>query len=69
MLPIGLMLALLRLLQVAWYTLLGQQEGLRLADEAREAIEAVEGAVVEAVETFEVLHPTAAPTVRKEKAP
>jgi hypothetical protein len=43
MLPIGLALALLRLLQVGWRTFLGQQEGLQLADEAREAIEAVEG--------------------------
>ena len=67
MLPLGLALALLRLLQVAWCTLLGQQEGLRLADEAREAIEAVEGVeAVEAVESFETLHPTAA---RKENAP
>ncbi|CDH43957.1 TRAP transporter small permease [Candidatus Contendibacter odensensis] len=67
MLPLGLALALLRLLQVAWYTLIGQQEGLRLADEAREAIEAVEGVeTVEAVESFETLHPTAA---RKENAP
>lgn len=70
MLPLGLMLALLRLLQVAWFTLIGKQEGLRLADEAREAIEAVEGVeVVEAVETFEVLHPNAAHTDRKDKAP
>jgi len=43
MLPIGLSLALLRLLQVGWRTILGQQEGLQLADEAREAIESVEG--------------------------
>lgn len=71
MLPIGLAMALLRLLQVAWHTVLGQQEGLRLADEAREAIEAVEGIeVVEAVETFEALHPTAAAqAAHKEKAP
>jgi C4-dicarboxylate transporter DctQ subunit len=67
MLPLGLTLALLRLLQVAWHTALGRQEGLRLADEAREAIEAVEA--VEAVETFEVLHPTAAQATRQEKAP
>ncbi|MDG4594882.1 MAG: TRAP transporter small permease [Candidatus Contendobacter sp.] len=76
MLPIGLALALLRLLQVAWRTVLGEQEGLRLADEAREAIEAVEGIeVVEAVESFETLHPTAAQpaqaaqAARKENAP
>lgn len=62
MLPIGLFLALLRLLQVGWRTLLGQQEGLQLADEAREAIESVE--VVEAVE---ILHP--ADPARQEKAP
>ena len=62
MLPIGLFLALLRLLQVGWRTLLGQQEGLQLADEAREAIESVE--VVEAVE---ILHP--AEPARQEKAP
>ena len=69
MLPIGLLLALLRLLQVTWRTVLGQQEGLRLADEAREAIEAVAGGVaVEAVETFETLHP-AARRPREEKAP
>lgn len=66
MLPIGLAMALLRLLQVAWHTVLGRQEGLRLADEAREAIESVE--TLEAVETFEVLHPTAR-TDNKEKAP
>lgn len=70
MLPLGLALALLRLLQVAWYTLMGRQEGLRLADEAREAIEAVAGVeTVEAVETFEVLHPSAAQSANKEKAP
>ena len=69
MLPIGLLLALLRLLQVTWRTVLGQQEGLRLADEAREAIEAVAGGeAVEAVETFETLHP-AARRSREEKAP
>ena len=69
MLPIGLAMALLRLLQVAWRTVVGQQEGLRLADEAREAIEAVEGIeVIEAVETFEVLHPSAR-TDKQEKAP
>jgi C4-dicarboxylate transporter DctQ subunit len=69
MLPIGLAMALLRLLQVAWRTLIGEQEGLRLADEAREAIEAVEGIeVVKAVETFEVLHPSAR-TDKQEKAP
>ncbi|MCU0807714.1 MAG: TRAP transporter small permease [Candidatus Contendobacter sp.] len=69
MLPIGLAMALLRLLQVAWRTLMGEQEGLRLADEAREAIEAVEGIeVVKAVETFEVLHPSAR-TDKQEKAP
>ncbi len=65
MLPIGLSLALLRLLQVGWRTLLGQQEGLQLADEAREAIEAVEG--VEVVEAVEILHP--AGSARQEKAP
>lgn len=60
MLPLGLALALLRLLQVAWRTVTGEQEGLRLADEAREAIEAVE--------TYETLHPgTGQP--RQEKAP
>ena len=59
MLPLGLVLALLRLLQVAWRTLTGEQEGLRLADEAREAIEAVE--------TYEMLHPAGQP--RQEKAP
>ena len=70
MLPLGLALALLRLLQVAWHTALGRQEGLRLADEAREAIEAAaaDGEVLEAVETFEDLHPTAR-TDKKEKAP
>ena len=70
MLPIGLALALLRLLQIAWLTAIGQQEGLRLADEAREAIEAAaaDGEVIEAVETFEDLHPTAR-TDKKEKAP
>ena len=70
MLPLGLALALLRLLQVAWHTVLGRQEGLRLADEAREAIEAAaaDGEVIEAVETFEDLHPTAR-TDKKEKAP
>ena len=65
MLPIGLSLALLRLLQVGWRTLLGQQEGLQLADEAREAIEAVEG--VEVVEAVEILHP--AGPARQEKTP
>jgi len=60
MLPLGLALALLRLLQVAWRTVTGEQEGLRLADEAREAIEAVE--------TFETLHPGAGQP-RQEKAP
>lgn len=69
MLPLGLALALLRLLQVAWFTVLGRQEGLRLADEAREAIEAAaDGEVIEAVETFEALHPRAQ-TDNKEKAP
>ena len=69
MLPLGLALALLRLLQVAWLTVLGRQEGLRLADEAREAIEAAgDGEVIEAVETFEALHPRAQ-TDNKEKAP
>jgi C4-dicarboxylate transporter DctQ subunit len=63
MLPIGLALALLRLSHVAWQTVTGQQEGLRLADEAREALDAVE-----AVEAVEILHP-AAPTAQKEKAP
>jgi len=66
MLPIGLALALLRLLQIAWLTAMGQQEGLRLADEAREAIEAVEG--VEVVEAVEILHP-APGQARQEKAP
>jgi C4-dicarboxylate transporter DctQ subunit len=66
MLPIGLALALLRLLQVAWRTVLGQQEGLRLADEAREALEAVEG--VEVVEAVEILHPAPGPA-RQEKTP
>ena len=60
MLPVGLLLALIRLLQVAWNTLLGKQAGLQLADEAREAIEAVE--------TSEILHPDAAHP-RQEKAP
>lgn len=60
MLPLGLILALVRLLQVAWNTLLGRQEGLRLADEAREAIDAIE--------TSEMLHP-AADQPRPEKAP
>ena len=69
MLPVGLALALLRLLQVAWHTVHGRQEGLRLADEAREAIEAVES--VETVEAIEVLHPEhpSAPINREEKAP
>ena len=66
MLPIGLSLALLRLLQVGWRTILGQQEGLQLADEAREAIESVEG--VEVVEAVEILHP-ATGSARQEKAP
>ena len=66
MLPIGLSLALLRLLQVGWRTILGQQEGLQLADEAREAIESIEG--VEVVEAVEILHP-APGSVRQEKAP
>ena len=65
MLPIGLSLALLRLLQVGWRTLLGQQEGLQLADEAREAIESIEG--VEVIEAVEILHP--AGPARQEKAP
>lgn len=59
-LPISLILALLRLLQVAWNTVLGRQFGLQLADEAREAIEAVE--------TSQMLHPAADP-VHSEKAP
>lgn len=59
-LPIGLLLALLRLLQVAWNTILGKQAGLQLADEAREAIEAVEPA--------EALHPNPAHS-GQEKAP
>ena len=63
MLPIGLSLALLRLLQVGWRTLSGQQEGLQLADEAREAIDSVE-----VVEVVEVLHPTVGSTPQ-EKAP
>ena len=67
MLPIGLSLALLRLLQVGWRTLLGQQEGLQLADEAREAIESIEG--VEVVEAVEILHPAAGRPARQEKAP
>ncbi len=66
MLPIGLSLALLRLLQVGWRTILGQQEGLQLADEAREAIESIEG--VEVVEAVEILHP-APGSARQEKAP
>lgn len=66
MLPIGLSLALLRLLQVGWRTVLGQQEGLQLADEAREAIESIEG--VEVVEAVEILHPATGPA-RQEKAP
>ena len=69
LIALGLLLALLLLVQVAWRTVVGQQEGLRLADEAREAIEAVEGIeVVKAVETFEVLHPSAR-TDKQEKAP
>ena len=60
MLPLGLLLALVRLLQVTWNTLLGKQAGLQLADEAREAIEAVE--------TSEMLHPDAA-RPRQERAP
>lgn len=69
MLPVGLVLALLRLLQVAWHTLHGRQEGLRLADEAREAIEAVEADGT--VDVIEILHPNhpAAPINREEKAP
>ena len=65
MLPLGLALALLRLLQSAWRIVTGQQEGLRLADEARDALAAV-GAEerIEAIETFETLHPG-----RKENAP
>lgn len=65
MLPLGLALALLRLLQAAWRIVSGQQEGLRLADEARDALAAV-GAEekIEAIETFETLHPG-----RKENAP
>ena len=59
MLPIGLILALLRLLQVAWNTVLGRQFGLQLADEVREAIEAVE--------TTEMLHPNT--PAQPEKAP
>ena len=65
MLPIGLLLALVRLLQAGWRTLAGHQEGLQLADEARDALEAVEG--VEVVEAVEVLHP--APGQRQEKTP
>ena len=69
MLPLGFILALLRLLQVAWHTVLGRQEGLRLADEAREAIEAVEAE--ETVEVIEILHPAhpAAPAGSPEKMP
>ena len=69
MLPLGLILALLRLLQVAWHTVLGRQEGLRLADEAREAIEAVEAE--ETVEVIEILHPAhpATPAGSPEKMP
>ncbi|MBE2295040.1 MAG: TRAP transporter small permease [Phycisphaerales bacterium] len=63
MLPIGLSLALLRLLQVGWRTICGQQEGLQLADEAREAIDSVE-----VVEVVEILHPTVSSAPR-EKAP
>jgi C4-dicarboxylate transporter DctQ subunit len=66
MLPLGLLLALLRLLQVGWRTILGTQEGLKLPNEAREALESVEG--VEVVEAVEVLHP-APPKDREEKAP
>jgi len=65
MLPLGLALALLRLLQAAWRIITGEHEGLRLADEARDALAAV-GAEekIEAIETFETLHPG-----RKENAP
>jgi C4-dicarboxylate transporter, DctQ subunit len=38
-LPIGFTLLLIRLAQVTWRILQGTQEGFRLADEAREAIE------------------------------
>lgn len=38
-LPIGFLLLLLRLIQVAWGILTGRQRGFHLADEAREAIE------------------------------
>lgn len=40
-LPLGLLLALLRLVQAAWWTVTGKQVGLRLADEARDALTAV----------------------------
>lgn len=40
-LPVGMALVILRLLQVAWRIVTGQQESLSLADEAREAIEAL----------------------------
>lgn len=63
MLPLGLLLALVRLLQVGWRTILGQQEGLQLPDEAREALGAIDS-----VEVVEVLHP-AQPKDREEKAP
>ncbi len=66
MLPLGLLLALLRLMHIAWLTATGHLEGLRLADEAREAIELAEG--VEVVEIVEVLHPAPGQT-RLEKAP
>lgn len=66
MLPLGLLLALLRLVQIAWLTATGHLEGLRLADEAREAIELAEG--VEVVEVAEVLHPAPGQN-RPEKAP
>ena len=66
MLPIGLLLALLRLSQIAWRTALGQQEGLQLADEARDALEAVVSDV-EVVEAVEILHP-ASGQARQEKA-
>jgi C4-dicarboxylate transporter, DctQ subunit len=65
MLPLGLALALLRLLQAAWRIVTGAQEGLGLADEARDALHAVgAGEKIEAVETFETLHPG-----RKENTP
>lgn len=41
--PIGFALLLLRLLQVTWRIVTGQQEGFHLADEAKEAVEQFAG--------------------------